>query len=85
MATISLNIGGMHNVENCIAALAVCDLMKVDMKKVELAIADFKGVKRRFEYILKNEKCVYIDDYAHHPEELKMLLSSAKALLIKSK
>ena len=80
LATISLNIGGMHNVENCIAAFAVCDLMKVDMKKVELAIADFKGVKRRFEYILKNEKCVYIDDYAHHPEELKMLLSSAKAL-----
>jgi UDP-N-acetylmuramate--alanine ligase len=80
LATISLNIGGMHNVENCIAALAVCDLMNVDMKKVELAIADFKGVKRRFEYILKNEKCVYIDDYAHHPEELKMLLSSAKAL-----
>jgi UDP-N-acetylmuramate--alanine ligase len=70
----------MHNVENCIAALAVCDLMNVDMKKVQLAIADFKGVKRRFEYILKNEKCVYIDDYAHHPEELKMLLSSAKAL-----
>ena len=80
LAEISLNIGGMHNVENCIAALAVCDLMKVDMKKVELAIADFKGVKRRFEYIVKNEKCVYIDDYAHHPEELRMLLSSAKAL-----
>lgn len=80
LAEISLNIGGMHNVENCIAALAVCDLMKVDMQKVEFAIADFKGVKRRFEYIVKNEKCVYIDDYAHHPEELKMLLSSAKAL-----
>lgn len=80
VADITLNIGGMHNVENCIAALAVCDLMKVDIEKVKLAIAAFKGVKRRFEYIVKNDKNVYIDDYAHHPEELKMLLSSAKAL-----
>jgi UDP-N-acetylmuramate--alanine ligase len=37
-------------------------------------------VKRRFEYIVKNDKVVYIDDYAHHPEELRMLISSAKTL-----
>jgi UDP-N-acetylmuramate--alanine ligase len=80
IAEISLNIGGMHNVENCIAALVVCDLMKIGIKKVVEAIAAFTGVKRRFEYIVKNEKVVYIDDYAHHPEELKMLLSSAKSL-----
>jgi UDP-N-acetylmuramate--alanine ligase len=80
IAEIKLNIGGMHNVENAIATLAVCDVMKLDVKKVAIAIAYFKGVKRRFEYILKNEKLVYVDDYAHHPEELKMLLSSAKSL-----
>jgi UDP-N-acetylmuramate--alanine ligase len=77
---IYLNVGGMHNVENTIAALAVCDLMELDIIKVKEAIADFKGVKRRFEYVVKNDQVVYIDDYAHHPEELKMLISSAKAL-----
>lgn len=70
----------MHNVENTIAALAVCDLLHIDFEKVQLAIQDFKGVKRRFEYIVKNNQVVYIDDYAHHPEELRMLISSAKAL-----
>jgi UDP-N-acetylmuramate--alanine ligase len=40
----------------------------------------FKGVKRRFEYVVKNDKLVYIDDYAHHPEELAALISSAKQL-----
>jgi UDP-N-acetylmuramate--alanine ligase len=70
----------MHNVENTIAALAVCDLLHIDIEKVKLAISDFKGVKRRFEYIIKNNNLVYIDDYAHHPEELRMLISSAKAL-----
>lgn len=80
IAEIDLNIGGMHNVENTIAALAVCDLLHIDIEKVKMAIADFKGVKRRFEYIIKNDHFVYIDDYAHHPEELRMLISSAKAL-----
>jgi UDP-N-acetylmuramate--alanine ligase len=75
-----LNIGGMHNVENAVAALAVCDLLKIDFDKVAKAVADFKGVRRRFEYLVKNDKIVYIDDYAHHPEELKMLISSAKSL-----
>jgi UDP-N-acetylmuramate--alanine ligase len=77
---IELNIGGLHNIENAISALAVCDVLQLDKLKVRNAIAAFKGVRRRFEYILKSENCIYIDDYAHHPEELKMLLSSAKAL-----
>ena len=47
-------------------------------KKIKEAVATFKGVKRRFDYILKNEKCVLIDDYAHHPEELKALINGVK-------
>lgn len=78
---IYLNVGGMHNVENTIAALAVCDLMELDIVKVKDAIANFKGVKRRFEYVVKNDQVVYIDDYAHHPEELKMLISVPKHCL----
>lgn len=77
---INLNVGGMHNVENTIAALAVCDLLHIDFTNTQLAVEEFKGVKRRFEYILKNDKIVYIDDYAHHPEELRMLILSAKTL-----
>jgi UDP-N-acetylmuramate--alanine ligase len=54
--------------------------MDIDEAKLKLAMAAFTGVKRRFEYIFKNEQRVYIDDYAHHPEELRMLLTSAKSL-----
>lgn len=80
LGRFDLNIGGMHNVENTVAALAVAHLLQLDMEKVGLAVAAFTGVKRRFEYVVKNETTVYIDDYAHHPEELRMLISSAKAL-----
>ena len=80
LGSIKLQIGGMHNVENAVAALAVCDVMKLDFKKVQEAVESFRGVKRRFEYLIRNEQHVYIDDYAHHPEELRMLISSARSL-----
>lgn len=75
-----LNMGGMHNVENAVAAIAVTQLVAVDSEKVKNALAGFKGVRRRFEYVVKNEDVVYIDDYAHHPEELASLIKSAKLL-----
>jgi len=75
-----LNMGGMHNVENAIAAIAVTQLVAVDTQKVKTALAGFKGVRRRFEYVVKNDDVVYIDDYAHHPEELASLIKSAKLL-----
>jgi UDP-N-acetylmuramate--alanine ligase len=77
---LHLPIGGMHNVENAVAAITVAHLLKVDSGKIREALAAFKGVKRRFEYIVKNDKVVFIDDYAHHPEELAALISSAKRL-----
>jgi len=80
LGDIELNMGGMHNVENTVASLAICDLLEINFEKVQTAVAAFNGVKRRFEYIIKNDKIVYIDDYAHHPEELRMLISSAKTL-----
>ena len=75
-----LNMGGMHNVENAIAAIAVASSLQIENEKIKAGIASFKGVKRRFEYIIKTGKLVYIDDYAHHPEELKALISSALSL-----
>lgn len=77
---VHLPIGGMHNVENSIAAIAVTQQLEIEAGLVKDALAGFKGIKRRFEYVVKNDKVVYIDDYAHHPEELAALIKSAKRL-----
>jgi UDP-N-acetylmuramate--alanine ligase len=77
---VRLNIGGMHNVENAVAAITVAQMLEIDRLQIKEAMAGFKGVKRRFEYVVKNDKIVYIDDYAHHPEELATLIKSAKRL-----
>ncbi|HRP90275.1 MAG TPA: UDP-N-acetylmuramate--L-alanine ligase [Edaphocola sp.] len=82
---VQLNIGGMHNVENCIAAIAVAHKLEIEPELIKEAVASFKGVKRRFEYVVKNENIVFIDDYAHHPEELMALLRSAKTLFSKKR
>ncbi len=85
MDKVVLNMGGMHNVENVIAAIAVAHRLGISNEKIREAVAAFKGVKRRFEYIVKNDKLVFVDDYAHHPEELKALITGAKELFSKWK
>lgn len=77
---IELNMGGMHNIENAVAAIAICYDLAIEADKIRAAVADFKGIKRRFEYIVKNDRLVFIDDYAHHPEELSALIKGAKTL-----
>ncbi|WP_262903578.1 UDP-N-acetylmuramate--L-alanine ligase [Niabella beijingensis] len=77
---LRLNMGGMHNVENMVAAIAVAKALNIDPEKIRTAVASFKGVQRRFEYIIKQKDLVFIDDYAHHPEELKALINSVKTL-----
>ena len=77
---VVLNMGGLHNIENMIGAISVAHYLGIDNDKIRKAVADFKGVKRRFEYIIKNDEQVMVDDYAHHPEELRALLSGAKDL-----
>ena len=76
----SLLTPGFHNVTNAIAAAAVCLKVGVSPEAVREGICSFKGVKRRFEYHIRSEKVVYIDDYAHHPTEIEAFLSSVKAL-----
>lgn len=80
LGRLQLNVGGMHNVENSIAAAALSYLYKIPFEKIAAAIDAYKGVQRRFTYHLNSDKMVYIDDYAHHPEELRVLIKSAKAL-----
>lgn len=77
---VRLNMGGMHNVENSLVAIAVAKFLGIDDEQIKNAIASFKGVKRRFEYIVKNDDCVYIDDYAHHPAELHALLTGVRQM-----
>lgn len=77
---VQLNMGGMHNVENAIAAIAVAMNLEIEDEKIKAAVAAFTGVKRRFEYVVKTKEEVMIDDYAHHPEELRALINSAKKL-----
>ncbi len=85
---VVLNMGGLHNIENVMAAIAVAKYLKIDDDKIKAAVSSFKGVKRRFEYVLRSpspqgrvgEGLVIIDDYAHHPEELRALITGAKNL-----
>jgi UDP-N-acetylmuramate--alanine ligase len=77
---VELNMGGLHNIENALAAITVAKRLKIEDKRIKAALSSFKGVKRRFEYILKTADRVMIDDYAHHPEELRALINGAKAL-----
>lgn len=80
ISNIKLGIAGLHNIENAVAAITVALLLDIEQDKIVRALANFRGAKRRFEYIVRNEKSVYIDDYAHHPEELRAFLSSLRKL-----
>ncbi|MGV6944367.1 UDP-N-acetylmuramate--L-alanine ligase [Sphingobacterium kyonggiense] len=77
---IHLGIPGLHNVENAVAAITVAKLLEIDADKIVQALSNFKGVKRRFEFLVRTKEHVYIDDYAHHPEELRAFLTSMKKL-----
>ena len=77
---VILNMGGLHNVENATAAIAIALSLGIEEQKIKDAVAAFKGVKRRFEYKVKTEHKVVIDDYAHHPEELSALISGVRSL-----
>jgi UDP-N-acetylmuramate--alanine ligase len=80
VADIRMTVPGYHNVENAIAASAVALELGVSPTAIRLALNDYRGVKRRFEYVLKTPGAVLIDDYAHHPTEVRAFLSSVKAL-----
>lgn len=77
---IQVGLPGRHNLENALATIAVCELLEVSKDEIIKALASFKGVKRRFERIISKSDLTYIDDYAHHPKELEMCISSVKEL-----
>ena len=75
-----LNMGGLHNIENALVATSVAVHLGIDSEKIKIALANFAGVKRRFEYLVKTNEQVLIDDYAHHPAELAALISGVRSL-----
>jgi UDP-N-acetylmuramate--alanine ligase len=77
---IQLGVPGFHNMENAIAATLVALHYGVDENSIRKALSSFKGVKRRFEFIIKRDDLVYIDDYAHHPAEIEAFLRSLKSM-----
>jgi UDP-N-acetylmuramate--alanine ligase len=80
LQAVILNIGGRHNIENALAAIAVSKELGLTDEQIREALGRFRGVKRRFEYRARHGEAVYVDDYAHHPTELRALISSAKEL-----
>ena len=80
IGNISLQGGGLHNIENAVAAAAIACEEQINLEEIKHKLSVYKGVKRRFEYIIRRDDFIYIDDYAHHPNELKAAITSAKLL-----
>lgn len=82
---LRLNMPGMINLENAIAASALAIESGVNSDEIRKALDNFGGVKRRMELVFKNHGLIYYDDYAHHPEEIKAALGSLKKLYPRKK
>ncbi len=81
VAGLELAVPGFHNVENMLAAAAVAQLQGVGAGPLAAAVAAYRGVKRRFEFVVTGANGnVYLDDYAHHPREIEAFLRSVRAL-----
>lgn len=77
---LELAVPGYHNVENMLAAAAVAQIQGVGPEKLRAAVAAYRGVRRRFEFVVTTRQNVYLDDYAHHPREIEAFLRSVRAL-----
>lgn len=77
---ISLGVPVRINIENAVAAIAVALLSGADEDEIREATSTYGGAKRRFDFIIKDKDVVFIDDYAHHPRELKASIESIKLL-----
>ena len=77
---VKLGIPGSHNAENALACIALLDCLGMSELEIRNGLSSFTGVKRRFDYQIRTEDLVFIDDYAHHPNELKVLIESVRNL-----
>jgi UDP-N-acetylmuramate--alanine ligase len=77
---IKMTVPGLHYVENAVAAAAVATQLGLTKAEIKQGLESFKGVERRFEFRIKNDDCVFIDDYAHHPAEINATVKAVKSL-----
>lgn len=77
---IEFGLPGKHNLMNALMALAMAKTFGLPTEDIASALRSFKGIKRRFSYQIKNEKLVYIDDYAHHPTEINAVHQAVREL-----
>lgn len=77
---VRLTMGGRYNIENALAVIALASYYGVSGELIKEAFASFKGLKRRFEVVHQGEKKVFIDDYAHHPNEIRAFIKGVKEL-----
>tara|TARA_S200000501_G_scaffold56914_1_gene47098 strand:+ start:264 stop:1616 length:1353 start_codon:yes stop_codon:yes gene_type:complete len=77
---LKIHLQGLHNVMNSVAAVSIAIELGISDKKILEALKTFKGIERRFSYKIDNESMVLIDDYAHHPEEIKQVYKTLKLI-----
>ncbi|MCP3659692.1 MAG: UDP-N-acetylmuramate--L-alanine ligase [Bacteroidetes bacterium] len=77
---IKLPLQGYHNVENALSAITVCGLLGISYEIIIKAIESFPGIQRRFDFIIDRPDLVFINDYAHHPTEISILIKSLKEM-----
>ena len=77
---IRMAVPGYHYVENALAAATVCFTQNVSPEDVKRGLETFEGVERRFDYRIRTESLVFIDDYAHHPEEIRATIRAVRAV-----
>jgi UDP-N-acetylmuramate--alanine ligase len=80
MEGLQLALPGRHNVENATAAIAAALQLGVGEQAIRAALLSFRGIRRRFEFLYRDEYSAYIDDYAHHPSELEAAIGAAREL-----
>ncbi|MFA9461416.1 UDP-N-acetylmuramate--L-alanine ligase [Thiohalorhabdus methylotrophus] len=78
LATVSLNLPGRHNIANALAAIAVADHLGVDPEAIRRGLEAFSGVGRRTELRGERDGVLYVDDYGHHPEEVRLTLAAVR-------
>ena len=77
---LELAMPGLHNAQNAVLAAILCKNAGCTIDEIKVGLRTFQGVKRRFEYVLKSEETIFIDDYAHHPTEINALILSVRNL-----
>ena len=77
---LEIQVPGIHNIENTLASIAIAMEVGLSLDEIVSGITTFKGVARRMDFKIINKNNIFIDDYAHHPEEIKATISAVKQL-----